>query len=113
MAVTNHERVGKALELLKTGLYPFIERELKSTYQEKAETIQIETSFTDLVNSLQTTVDTIETLLINTVGRVLVTLLALLLIILFVFSAMFFFKPGFVFGGALDTGDETTKPDDE
>ncbi|MEZ5288056.1 MAG: Swt1 family HEPN domain-containing protein [Vicinamibacterales bacterium] len=37
MAITNHERVGKALELLKTGLYPFIERELKSTYQEKAE----------------------------------------------------------------------------
>jgi hypothetical protein len=28
MAVTNHERVGKALELLKEGLEPFIEREL-------------------------------------------------------------------------------------
>jgi predicted AAA+ superfamily ATPase len=32
MAITNHERVGKALELLKTGLLPFIERELKATY---------------------------------------------------------------------------------
>lgn len=30
MAVTNHERVGKALELLKTGLAPFVEREIKS-----------------------------------------------------------------------------------
>ncbi len=29
MAITNHERVGKALELLKTGLRPFVEREFK------------------------------------------------------------------------------------
>jgi len=30
MAITNHERVGKALDLLKAGLAPFIEREFKS-----------------------------------------------------------------------------------
>ena len=30
MATTNHERVGKALDLLKTGLGPFVEREIKS-----------------------------------------------------------------------------------
>jgi len=30
MAVTNQERVGKALELLKAGLVPFVERELKA-----------------------------------------------------------------------------------
>ncbi|HSF23437.1 MAG TPA: Swt1 family HEPN domain-containing protein, partial [Blastocatellia bacterium] len=36
MAITNHERVGKALELLKTGLGPFVEREFKNTYQERA-----------------------------------------------------------------------------
>ncbi len=34
MAITNHERVGKALDLLKDGLLPFIERELKSQYQQ-------------------------------------------------------------------------------
>ena len=34
MATTNHERVGKAMELLKAGLAPFVERELKSQYQE-------------------------------------------------------------------------------
>lgn len=33
MAITNHDRVGKALDLLKQGLAPFIERELKSTHQ--------------------------------------------------------------------------------
>ena len=31
MAITNHERVGKMLELLTAGLKPFVERELKST----------------------------------------------------------------------------------
>jgi len=36
VAITNHERVGKALELLRAGLAPFIERELKNTYQARA-----------------------------------------------------------------------------
>jgi hypothetical protein len=36
MAVTNHERVGKALEALKAGLGPFVEREYKSVYHGKA-----------------------------------------------------------------------------
>jgi predicted AAA+ superfamily ATPase len=35
MAITNHERIGKALGLLKDGLLPFIERELKSQYGDK------------------------------------------------------------------------------
>jgi predicted AAA+ superfamily ATPase len=30
MAITNHERVGKALDILKAGLAPFVEREIKS-----------------------------------------------------------------------------------
>ncbi|MGY6217589.1 Swt1 family HEPN domain-containing protein [Methylolobus aquaticus] len=30
MATTNHERVGKALELLKAGLAPFVEREMRT-----------------------------------------------------------------------------------
>lgn len=34
MAVTNYERVGKVLNLLKDGLRPFVERELKSQYQQ-------------------------------------------------------------------------------
>jgi predicted AAA+ superfamily ATPase len=32
MAITNHDRVGKGLDLLNTGLKPFVERELKSNY---------------------------------------------------------------------------------
>jgi hypothetical protein len=34
MAVTNYERVGKVLDLLKDGLRPFVERELKAQYQQ-------------------------------------------------------------------------------
>ena len=37
MAITNHERVGKALELLRAGLAPFIERELKNAYPDDAQ----------------------------------------------------------------------------
>ncbi len=36
MATTNHERVGKALELLKAGLAPFVEREFKSVHKDRA-----------------------------------------------------------------------------
>jgi predicted AAA+ superfamily ATPase len=32
MAATNHERVGKALDLLKDGLRPFVEREMKAAH---------------------------------------------------------------------------------
>src|SRR5262245_24893719 len=35
MAITNHERVGKALELLREGLRPFVERELKARHGDK------------------------------------------------------------------------------
>jgi predicted AAA+ superfamily ATPase len=36
MAITNHERVGKALEALRAGLGPFVEREFKSVYRDQA-----------------------------------------------------------------------------
>src|ERR1022692_2177790 len=35
MATTNHERVGKAMDLLKQGLSPFVDRELKDSYKDK------------------------------------------------------------------------------
>ena len=36
MAINNHERVGKAMELLKEGLGPFVEREFKNLYRDRA-----------------------------------------------------------------------------
>ncbi|MBI1746059.1 MAG: ATP-binding protein [Acidobacteria bacterium] len=36
MAITNHERVGKALDLLKGGLGPFVEREFQNIYKDRA-----------------------------------------------------------------------------
>lgn len=35
MAVTNTERIGRGLDLLKTGLYLFVERELRGVYKQK------------------------------------------------------------------------------
>ncbi|MFH1924706.1 MAG: Swt1 family HEPN domain-containing protein [Planctomycetota bacterium] len=39
MAITNRDRVGKALDLLNAGLVPFVERELKSVHGDKWEEI--------------------------------------------------------------------------
>ena len=36
MAISNQERVGKAMELLRAGLAPFVEREFNSLHQEQA-----------------------------------------------------------------------------
>jgi hypothetical protein len=36
MAITNHERVGKGMDLLKQGLAPFVEREFTNSYKDKA-----------------------------------------------------------------------------
>lgn len=74
--------------------------------------IQIETSFTSLINSLQTTVTTIENLLVNTVGQAMLTLLALVMIILFAFAALFFFKPGFIFGGTISDDQDARDEED-
>src|SRR6266851_5108358 len=36
MAITNHERVGKAMDLLRQGLGPFVEREFRSSFKDQA-----------------------------------------------------------------------------
>ena len=36
MAITNHERVGKGLDLLKWGLGPFVGREIKAAIESKS-----------------------------------------------------------------------------
>ena len=35
MAITNHERVGKALDLLKAGLGPFVDREVRGALESR------------------------------------------------------------------------------
>ncbi|MBK9166737.1 MAG: DUF499 domain-containing protein [Bryobacterales bacterium] len=49
MAITNRERVGKALDLLRDGLRPYVERELRATYKDRwVETVR--PSFPDWQN---------------------------------------------------------------
>lgn len=47
MAITNHERVGKALELFRSGMSPYIEREIKSALQSGALSPQAVKSLVD------------------------------------------------------------------
>ena len=47
MAITNHERVGKALELLKIGLGPFVDREIKAAIAANSLSMQKVKSFVD------------------------------------------------------------------
>ncbi len=47
MAITNHERVGKALDVLKSGLAPFVEREIKSAIDNNSLSLQKVQSFVD------------------------------------------------------------------
>ena len=47
MATTNHERVGKALDLLKAGLGPFVDRELKRAIKNKRVDARILNYFDD------------------------------------------------------------------
>ena len=51
MAITNHERVGKALELLKSGLGPFAQREFTNVYKDRAETEAIRFIGDDRLNA--------------------------------------------------------------
>ena len=46
MAITNYDRVGKALELLRDGLRPFVERELATKYGSRA-AAEIKTALSD------------------------------------------------------------------
>jgi hypothetical protein len=39
MVITNRERVGRALELLKRGLRPYLEREIRAAYKERWEEV--------------------------------------------------------------------------
>ncbi|WP_293395658.1 Swt1 family HEPN domain-containing protein [Nevskia sp.] len=47
MAITNHERVGKALELLKAGLGPFVKREVTAAIAAKTLSVQNVRGFLD------------------------------------------------------------------
>ena len=74
-------------------------------YDIQQKTIQIETSFSDLVKELETTVKTMNTLLLSTVGKIMITLVALLLVIMIIFASFFFFRPSFLFGDVFEEDD--------
>jgi hypothetical protein len=81
-------------------------------YETNRKLVDVETSFTDLLNSLETTVKTMENLLVNTIGQIMIILVALLLCIVLLFAALFYFKPKLIFGGVM-SGEEDEESDHE
>ena len=65
MAITNHERVGKSLELLKAGLTPFVEREFKAKFADSW-AFEMRDALTDtrLGNSKDETINDVAALLV-------------------------------------------------
>ncbi len=51
MSMTNYERVGRALELLKVGLGPFVQREMENTYHEQAHSEAVQVLGEDMVSN--------------------------------------------------------------
>jgi hypothetical protein len=51
MAITNHERVGKAMDLLKAGLGPYVDRELQSAIETKRVTAEVLAPFANDPNT--------------------------------------------------------------
>lgn len=51
MATTNHERVGKAMEILKAGLGPFVDREFTNAYKNRAAAEAMRFMGEDRINS--------------------------------------------------------------
>jgi len=70
-------------------------------YTQKQKQIELEEKFASLLESLKTTVSTMQDLLLSTIGKIMITILTLLFTIAIIFAALFFFRPSFMFGGAL------------
>ena len=62
-------------------------------FKQREQTIQIETNFYDLVRDLEQSVKTIEKLMSTVVGQIMVALGAILMVVLLIFSGLFYFKP--------------------
>lgn len=64
--------------------------------------ITAEAKFADLVSSLKSTVSTMQDLLTNTIGKIMISILALLFTIALIFASLFFLRPSFLFGGTVE-----------
>ena len=61
-------------------------------YSVLVQQIEIETNFNDLVKDLDATVHTMDDLLLSLVGKMMITIIALLATALIIFGGMFYFK---------------------
>lgn len=82
----------------------FSETTIKNSinYNVQQQVIQTETNFNDLVRDLEHTVNTLDDLLVSTIGKIMITIVVIILAVMMVFASFFFFKPDFLFGGSLN-----------
>jgi len=66
-------------------------------YDRQAKLIELETSFSSLIDSLQSTVTTINKLLVTTITEIMLILLVIIMIIALIFAAFLFFNPSLLF----------------
>lgn len=76
-------------------------------YQEKQQYLKYETEFTDFIKSLSTTVNTIDTLLMNTLGKLIITFLLIFILVIVIFAAIFYFKPDLLFGSVVPSSNKS------
>lgn len=66
-------------------------------------------SLRNLVNSLANSIDTMEDALSDSVVRIAIILIVMLITSVLIFASLFFFKPSIIFGGALDNPEPRPK----
>lgn len=77
-------------------------------YSDLESSIREQTNFKDLLIEAEATVKTIGNLLESTIGKILITILAMVLLGIVVFSAVFYFRPAIIFGEVDGDYDITT-----
>jgi hypothetical protein len=78
-------------------------------YKSKLQEVEIETQFNNLIDRVSSSVNTLDKLLIDIVGKIIITVIALLLTALVILAAFIKFHPSFIFGGAM-SNKNTTNP---
>lgn len=75
-----------------------------SIYQEQ---IKLETDYLDLLKDIELSVEKMSQLLAQTVGKIMISIVAILMILVMIFAGIFFVKPSFMFGGVFEDEDNT------
>jgi len=88
----------------------YTDTQMKSSidFSDHEEEVALQTSFLDLLKDIELSVEKMSQLLLQTVGKVMITIVAILMIMVMIFAGVFFAKPSVLFGGVFS--DEDSSP---